>query len=182
MSKKWTIEDFELAWTFATLAHRDQTYGGASPDEKIPYINHVASVAAELISLFRVDEGYDERLAISCALLHDVLEDTATTYAEIERLFGVEIAQGVLALTKDSAIVDKTEKMRDSLARIKKMPKEVWLGKLADRICNLFSAPFYWDEQKKKSYQEEARYILSELGEANPMLAQRLNMKIDRYV
>jgi (p)ppGpp synthase/HD superfamily hydrolase len=37
-------------------------------------------------------------LAIQCALLHDVIEDTPTTCQEVEQQFGAAVAKGVLAL------------------------------------------------------------------------------------
>ena len=46
----------------------------------------------------------DRSLAIQLALLHDTIEDTKTTYEEIQNLFGSIVADGVKALTKDTAL------------------------------------------------------------------------------
>jgi (p)ppGpp synthase/HD superfamily hydrolase len=69
----------------------------------------------------------------------------------------------------------------DSLKRIKLQPKEVWAVKMADRICNLYAPPFYWNNEKKIAYQKEAQLILSELKEGNSYLAERLQQKIEKY-
>ena len=71
--------------------------------------------------------------------------------------------------------------MKDSLKRIKLQPKEVWAVKLADRICNLYELPFYWKNDKKLKYIEEAKLILAELKEGNSYLAKRLEEKIKKY-
>lgn len=71
--------------------------------------------------------------------------------------------------------------MLDSLERIKQQPKEVWSVKLADRICNLYAPPFYWNNEKKEKYIREARLIHAHLKDGNHCLANRLLEKIERY-
>ena len=71
--------------------------------------------------------------------------------------------------------------MQDSIVRIRKQPKEVWMVKLADRITNLQPPPKHWNKAKVKKYRNGAILILEKLGEANPYLAQRLNKKIAEY-
>ena len=78
--------------------------------------------------------GFD--IAFQIALLHDTVEDTATTPDELTTQFGHDIAEGVVALTKNTAL-PKSEAMPDSLRRIKTLRKEVWAVKLGDRISNL---------------------------------------------
>jgi (p)ppGpp synthase/HD superfamily hydrolase len=86
-----------------------------------------------------------------------------------------------MALTKDESLPDKTSMMLDSLERIKAQPKEVWMVKMADRISNLYSPPFYWNDRKIMKYAEEAELILNALAPANELLAARLRAKIDAY-
>jgi (p)ppGpp synthase/HD superfamily hydrolase len=71
--------------------------------------------------------------------------------------------------------------MPDSLQRIIQQPKEVWAVKMADRICNLYKPPHYWDNDKKLSYLKEAREIHAHLHTANVYLANRLLHKIEAY-
>jgi GTP diphosphokinase / guanosine-3',5'-bis(diphosphate) 3'-diphosphatase len=57
---------------------------------------------------------------VHCALFHDSIEDTNTSYNDIKNDFGKEVADGVLALTKNFDLPTKSEQMKDSLQRIKK--------------------------------------------------------------
>ncbi|RAW00182.1 HD domain-containing protein [Pseudochryseolinea flava] len=180
MTKNLSIDDFQDLWHLVTQKHSGQKYGGTVQDEQIEYINHIGSVVFEIITASQV-EAMDTALAIRCALLHDTLEDTNLTYAEIKEKYGNAVADGVLALTKDQKIEGKHDKMIDSLRRIKIQPLEIWAVKMADRITNLYAPPYYWSNDKKKEYIEEAKLILSELREGSPYLADRLATKIDDY-
>ena len=120
-------------------------------------------------------------LLVLCALLHDSIEDTSTTYEDIRNTFGSDIADGVLSLSKNEELPSKAEQMQDSLQRIKRQPIEVWMVKLCDRITNLQPPPKHWHKEKIANYQNEARLILDQLGEASEFLAERLKMKIQVY-
>jgi (p)ppGpp synthase/HD superfamily hydrolase len=175
------IDKYARAWEFVTLKHMGQTYGGRSADQQIPYINHLASVAAEVAWGVAGEPGWNADLAIQCALLHDVIEDTDATFDQVSDQFGVDVARGVQALSKDASIATSALRMQDSLRRIQLEPKEVWVVKLADRISNLYHPPFYWNAEKIMQYKAEARVILAALGSANAKLAARLEEKIAAY-
>lgn len=178
----WSPDLYAEAWMFATKKHDGQTYGGAAQGERIPYINHLASVAAEVTwALQHTKKHCNADLAIACALLHDTIEDTQTTYEEIETAFGKAVADGVLALTKSDTIADKSEKMVDSLKRILEQPDEIAMVKMADRIVNLYHPPFYWNREKREAYQEEAMVIHEALQQADEVIAARLQERIERY-
>ncbi len=180
----WHPDEYQQAWAFATRAHGSQTYGGSLPGEQIPYINHLASVAAEVMWAIQAEaEGgfrRQTRLALHCALLHDTLEDTAVTEAELEAEFGALVLAGVRALSKNPAL-PKEQQLPDSLQRILQLPQEIAMVKLADRITNLYCPPFYWDNTKILSYQREAEQILLTLGHVSGILAARLQQKIEEY-
>lgn len=178
----WNRETYIKAWKFATKHHTGQKYGGNEPDEYIDYLNHIGMVCMEVMwALQHTKESYDADLAIQCAILHDTIEDTEATYEDIFHQFGVEVTSGVMALSKNDQIQSKTEMMKDSLERIRKQKKEIWMVKLADRISNLNAPPFYWDNDKKTTYLDEAQIIYNVLHIANKELAKRLKDKIDNY-
>jgi (p)ppGpp synthase/HD superfamily hydrolase len=133
------------------------------------------------LALAQRDDVAQPDLAIACALLHDVVEDTSVGVEEIRRELGDAIAQGVAALSKDPAAGDKPAQMRDSLRRIKLQPPEVWMVKLADRIHNLRVPPHYWSPEKIVRYRDEAGLILAELSPACPVLSSRLRDRIAAY-
>ena len=86
-----------------------------------------------------------------------------------------------MTLTKNKELESKEEMMLDSLNRIKEQPKEIQAVKMADRICNLYAPPFYWNKERKINYQKEAQLIHRELKEGNKYLAERLEKKINDY-
>ena len=163
------------AWFFASRVHKEQKY----PGEQLPYVTHLGNVMLEVMGVASTLENAE--LAICCAILHDTIEDTEVTYEELLSEFGKSIANGVMALTKNESLSTKREQMIDSLERIKKQPKEVWVVKMADRVANLGEPPHYWKLEKKRAYQEEARIIWEQLHEANEAMATRLNQKIEDY-
>lgn len=168
----------QRAWNFASEKHRDQKV----PGTELSYLNHVGNVTLEVMSGAYSDMGLDVGLSLTCAILHDTIEDTDATYDEIRSIFGVGTADGVLALTKDNTLPDKMAQMKDSLMRIKTQPKEVWIVKLADRITNLQTPPAYWSIDKIKSYKAEAELILTELRPSSVLLGNRLADKINNYM
>jgi guanosine-3',5'-bis(diphosphate) 3'-pyrophosphohydrolase len=149
-------------------------------DSNIPYVVHLSDVCMEILIASQCGGTFDLSLAVQAALLHDILEDTDTTAAELEQQFGTQVVQYVQGLTKDKRIPAE-ERMRDSLKRIKACPKEAWAVKLADRITNLQPPPKSWPLGKIVKYRNEAEIILAELGEANPYLVRRLKREIEKY-
>ena len=109
------------------------------------------------------------------------IEDTESSYEDVQQKFGTPVADGVMALTKNDELPTKEAKMKDSLSRIKQQPKEIWMVKLGDRITNLYHPPYYWQDEKKIAYKQEAILIYDELKEGSDQLAQRLWQKIEEY-
>ncbi len=163
----------QTAWRFAAQKHQGQMYPGTD----LPYLVHIGMVLLEVLPVLEKENDLDADLTVCCALLHDVVEDTGTTAQEVDAVFGPAVAAGVLALSKNASLA-KEEAMRDSLARIRREPREVWLVKLADRIANLGTPPVHWDREKCLLYAAEAQTILDALGEASPLLADRLASRI----
>ncbi|MFT3693500.1 MAG: HD domain-containing protein [Kofleriaceae bacterium] len=161
---------YVAALQFAATKHEGQRVTGSG----LPYLVHVCSVASEILAVGGSD------LAIQCALLHDTVEDTATTLEEIRAAFGPDVAAGVAALTKSEA-VPKPDRMADSLARIKQQPRDIWMVKLADRITNLAPPPAQWTLAKRREYQAEAVVIADTLAGADPALDARIRARIAAY-
>jgi (p)ppGpp synthase/HD superfamily hydrolase len=108
----WDREKYIKAWKFATKHHTGQKYGGSEPDEYIDYINHIGMVCMEVIwALQHTQEKYDADLAIQCAILHDTIEDTDASFDDIKSMFGEQVANGVLALSKNEKIQSKPQMM-----------------------------------------------------------------------
>ena len=175
------IDTIQKAWAIASKLHHGQYYAGAKKGEQVDYINHIGSVTFEVINALSYEKDINTDLAILCAILHDTIEDTPYTYENTLQDFGKEVADGVLSLTKNENLASKEVQMQDSLQRILRQPKAIWMVKLADRIVNLSSAPYYWDKDKKMAYREEGKLILETLSNGSRFLANRLEEKIEAY-
>ena len=119
------------AYVYAMRAHGEQKR--ASGD---PYISHPLEVAAILTDL-KLDDA-----TIAAALLHDTIEDTDATRAEIDRTFGHEIGLLVEGLTKLKRLelVSKEAKQAENLRKLLLAVADdvrVLLIKLADRLHNM---------------------------------------------
>lgn len=176
----WSIEAYEKAWQFAALAHKGQTYKGRTPEVNYDYITHIGMVTTRVLQGVRATPEANADLAIQCALLHDTLEDTPTSYEQLVAEFGKAVADGVLALTKNPNL-PKVHQMEDSLARIVQQPSEVWMVKLADRADNLQYVPWNWTHERIVNYKQEGQLILETLKQANPLLAEQLAIRIAHY-
>lgn len=176
-SSPWRQQDCIAAYRFAAEAHRGQTVPGT---DGLPYVMHVSMVAMEVMATLAIESFDKPDLAVQCALLHDTIEDTEVTQGELAERFGAAVAHGVAALSKDASL-PRSERMADSLERIRQQPREVWMVKLADRITNLQPPPARWSKEKRIRYRDEAKNILRALGAASPYLARRMRAMIDGY-
>ena len=176
MKSKWSQELFIKAYYYAAKAH----HGQLVPGSDLPYITHISLVSMEIMASLSSENKRNGDLAIQCALLHDIIEDTSITYEQFRNEFGTEVADGVKALTKNKNL-EKKDQMKDCLKRIEKQPMEVWMVKMADRITNLQPPPSHWDLKKREEYREQAKQIYNSLKDADVFLADRLKRKIEDY-
>ncbi len=145
------------AYVYAMKAHGDQRR--ASGD---PYFSHPIEVAAILTDL-KLDDA-----TISAALLHDTIEDTEATRAEIDSLFGPDIGRLVEGLTKLKKLdlVTKEAKQAENLRKLLLAIADdvrVLLIKLADRLHNMRTL-HYMPEASRRRAAEETLEIYAPLA------------------
>jgi len=146
------------ALTFAATKHRDQRRKdvGASP-----YINHPMAVARVL----SVEGGVHDEATLLAAVLHDTVEDTETTFEELEREFGAEVSGLVRELTDDKSL-PKEERKEKQIENIRL--------KIADKICNLpdvtHNPPEKWDTARRIEYLEWAERVVAGCRGVEPAL------------
>jgi guanosine-3',5'-bis(diphosphate) 3'-pyrophosphohydrolase len=171
-------ENYTKALEYAAKAHGEQ-----KTPKGLPYLTHITSVAMEVINACEKSKLEDEKtnLSITCALLHDVIEDTNITYDDLYVDFSEAVANGVESLSKDKSLESKQKQMKKSIEMLLEQPYEVQMVKLADRITNLSTPPKHWDNNKKKAYLKEASFIYSCLKNSNIYLSKRLEEKIENY-
>lgn len=158
------------ALRFAAERHRGQTRA----DGSTPYIEHPASV----VRILRA-RGYPEHVQAAAAL-HDVVEDTGTTLAEIAERFGDAVAILVDHVTDPPGMKDADRRIRQ-LAHVKKMPRDAQAVKLADRIANLHDTihnPPGWSADKLRRYYDHSEALVDAAGDAHPGLAGHLRSLI----
>ncbi|HHO41779.1 MAG TPA: bifunctional (p)ppGpp synthetase/guanosine-3',5'-bis(diphosphate) 3'-pyrophosphohydrolase, partial [Epsilonproteobacteria bacterium] len=145
----FSVESYKKHLVIALKAHSDQ-----KTPHGLPYSFHIISVATEIINALPTENISNEEanIAIACALLHDVLEDT--TYPLLDEELHPMVLAGVQALTKDTTL-PKEEQISDSIERLQKLPRYIQMVKLADRITNLGIPPSQWSKEKMKQYQAE---------------------------
>jgi guanosine-3',5'-bis(diphosphate) 3'-pyrophosphohydrolase len=120
-----------LAYERALDAHRGQTRKSGEP-----YVTHPVAVAKIVADL-----GLDD-FTVAAALLHDTVEDTRLSLAEVEAEFGTEVAEIVDGVTKldrlkfDSKEAQQAATMRKMLVAMAK-DLRVLIIKLADRLHNM---------------------------------------------
>ncbi|MFC6337568.1 HD domain-containing protein [Pseudomonas karstica] len=159
---------------FASQAHIGQKMKGSD----LPYITHVAMVANERIFADHKESVGFLEIALPTALLHDVLEDTSVTQAELAAVFGAQVASNVASLSKNMIVPFSEDRYLQGIAD---HSREAAAVKLCDRITNLQSAPHIWTKTKRASYLVESAKILSSLGHVNNDLRERLSVAMTNY-
>lgn len=145
------------AYVYAMQKHGQQRR--ASGD---PYISHPLEVAAILTDM-HLDES-----TIAVALLHDTIEDTTATRAEIDELFGEDIGRLVEGLTKLKRLdlVTKKAKQAENLRKLLLAISDdvrVLLVKLADRLHNMRTLE-HMNPEKRARISEETMDIYAPLA------------------
>jgi len=166
-TKKYLDEDAQNsiyeAYLFGAIAHQDQTRKSGEA-----YIHHPLAVALILANM-----QIDSRTLIA-AILHDVLEDTDMSRAELAREFGEDIAHlvdGVSKITQissDNAQHAEAESFRKMLLAMAKDVRVI-LIKLADRLHNMHTLEHLPDEKRKR--------IARQTLEIYAPIANRLGMR-----
>lgn len=158
--------DILQAVEFAAHKHRDQK---RRDREASPYINHPIQVA-ELIA--RVG-GVTDLAVLMAAVLHDTVEDTETTFVELEEVFGPEVRDLVAEVTDDKTL-PKLERKRLQKEHAPHLSDRAKLIKIADKTCNVrdvgHSPPEDWDLTRRAEYLEWASEVVAGCRGVNPAL------------
>lgn len=147
------------AYVFAMKAHGAQTR--ASGD---PYFSHPLEVAG-ILTNYHLDTA-----SIITALLHDTIEDTDATHADIAQLFGEEVAQlvdGVTKLTQLELQSDRAKQAENFRKLLLAMSKDirVLLVKLADRLHNMRTLHHVPKQERRSRIAQETMDIYAPLAE-----------------
>jgi len=163
------------AYHFAAAKHVAQRRKGAAAE---PYVNHLTEVA-DLVA--EATAGADVDLVLA-AVLHDTVEDTETSLAELERCFGDRVAALVAEVTDDKSL-PKAERKRLQIEHATHATPGAQIVKLADKTSNLrallSSPPADWPAERKAEYVAWARRVVAGCRGANPWLEARFDAAAD---
>ena len=122
------------ALEFQKIKHKGQTRKATGED----YSMHPVAVSY-IVAAYKRSKHLDEMLIAS--LLHDTLEDTATTFAEITKEFSPLVASLVLELSNDPVEIKKVGKLEYQKRKVLGMSSYGLVIKLADRLHNISDHP-----------------------------------------
>ena len=182
MSVNYHIDAIANAWEFVSDKHAIAEEDGDTAVLN-PCLQHTSLVWQELVEAFTREKIPNQRagLAFLCAILGRSVEEGNSSYEELSEQFGEDVAQGVRALTRNHALPTAQARVADSLMRIRRQPKEVWMAEMADWIVSLSPPPADWSKEQKGQLFQSARMVHSTLADAHRALAARLEEQIDMY-
>ncbi|XP_021693732.1 guanosine-3',5'-bis(diphosphate) 3'-pyrophosphohydrolase MESH1 isoform X2 [Aedes aegypti] len=151
---------------FAAVKHRNQR---RLDSDKTPYINHPIGVA----QILTAEGDITDFEVIQAAILHDTVEDTDTTFEELEREFGYAVRRLVEEVTDDKTL-PKAERKRLQIEHAAGTSPQAKLVKLADKIYNLRDLqrcrPEGWTEERCRDYFTWAKRVCEGLRGTNQAL------------
>jgi guanosine-3',5'-bis(diphosphate) 3'-pyrophosphohydrolase len=161
------LADIIFTVDFAAQKHKSQR---RKDPEKTPYINHPIGVANILIQ----EGGVEDVEVIQAALLHDTVEDTDTTFEELEETFGKAVTALVREVTDDKSLA-KEERKELAVKNACHKSHKAKLVKMADKIYNLRDLarvlPEGWTEKRREEYFVWAQKVCVQCYKANDALA-----------
>jgi guanosine-3',5'-bis(diphosphate) 3'-pyrophosphohydrolase len=153
--KESVEEDSDDALKYATKQHTGQTRSDGSA-----YIKHPERVGNTVAKL-KKSKNLDA--IISAAYLHDTIEDTDTTHADLEKMFGGLVASIVKELTSDKEQIKKVGKEQYLTNKMIKMSSYSLVVKLADRLDNVQDIATAKTPEWRENYKNQTLGILSKL-------------------
>lgn len=163
------------ALTFAAEQHKYQRRAGFEP---LPYINHILKVTDALVNI-----GHEKDTAlILSAILHDVVEDTNISFAEITEKFGHQVRSVVEELTDDMSL-SYAERKRLQVQQAHQLSLPARKIRIADKASNLediFTYELDWPIEKKMAYLENAIQVVEKIRGSNDALEKWFDEIVNR--
>lgn len=160
---------------FAAEKHRDQRRKDSG---STPYINHPIAVAELLARVGKVDNLE----VLQAAILHDTIEDTATTAQELDERFGQRVRRLVEEVTDDKRL-PKGERKRLQIEHSPHLSPSAKAIKLADKISNLCdissTQPPDWSLQRKLEYVDWACQVVDGCRGSHPELERLFDQTVE---
>jgi guanosine-3',5'-bis(diphosphate) 3'-pyrophosphohydrolase len=165
-----------MALAFAAEKHRHQRRKDAAAS---PYINHPIAVATALA----VEGSVTDEATLLAACLHDTVEDTETTFEELEGIFGTEVSNLVRSVTDDKSL-EKGVRKQLQIEHAAKSSDKVKQIKISDKLCNIRDItncpPQDWSLQRRTEYLAWSQEVVSGCRGVNLGLEQAFDDAIKK--
>lgn len=188
------IVTLSKCYNFAAIKHRSQRRMDV---EQTPYINHpigMWSVQPYIYSasqcayshtlhpgvahILTAEAGITDPIVVQAAILHDTVEDTDTSLAEIEQHFGADVRAIVAEVTDDKSL-PKAERKRLQIEHAGSSSLRAKFVKLADKVYNLRdlrrAPPVGWTPERCTEYFAWSRDVVAGLRGTNAPLERILD-------
>ena len=140
------------ALDFAARKHHTQRRKDAA---ETPYINHIIEVVNTLVGV----GGVTDPVLLMAAALHDTVEDTDTSFDELETRFGHEVCDIVREVTDDKTL-PKAERKRLQIVHAPHLSTRAKQLRLADKACNVHDVVEHpaagWSVERRTEYLDWA--------------------------
>ena len=163
------------ALAFSAHQHRLQRRKGKPEGDhqlQVPYINHPIRVATLL-----ADSGYDNPDILCAALLHDTVEDTPATEADLREAFGDVVTGMVLEVSDDKSLPKAERKRLQIVHGPHKSPgaAAIKVADKADNLRDLVEATPDWTLQRIREYFDWALAVVDAVPAVKPALRERFD-------
>jgi len=176
MTENSDLKLLARALAFAAHKHRDQRRKDVQAS---PYINHPIALFDHLVNVGDITDTD----ILCAALLHDTIEDTETTEAELTEQFGPSISSIVAEVTDDNSL-PKEERKRLQIEHAPHLSTRARAVKLADKTCNLRdvaeSPPRNWSDERRSEYFDWAGRVIDGLRGEWPRLEAAFDREYEK--
>jgi guanosine-3',5'-bis(diphosphate) 3'-pyrophosphohydrolase len=154
-------------------AHKHQNQRRKDEDAS-PYINHPLEVAELLANVGHISD----LPTLLAAILHDTVEDTGTTFSELEEHFGRDVRLLVAEVTDDKSL-PKEERKQLQIEHARGLSTGAKQIKIADKICNvrdvIYAPPPHWSGERRREYLQWAKKVVEGCRGSNTSLERRFD-------
>lgn len=161
---------------FSADKHR---LGKRKDEDGTPYINHPLRVAMLLAEV----GGVGDVELLQAAILHDTIEDTDTTPAELEARFGARVLRWVAEVTDDKSLPKQKRKQMQA-AGAASLSREAQMIRVADKIANLQDLirrpPADWPTERKRDYGEWTARVVEGCRGCSPPLERTFDETLEK--
>jgi len=168
------MKDIALLLKAVRFAAHKHRYQRRKDKDASPYINHPIEVAETMANVGKVID----LPTLLAAILHDTVEDTKTTFSELEVAFGRDVRLLVKEVTDDKNLPKDVRKQLQ-IEHAKGLSLHAKQIKMADKTCNVrdvtHTPPPNWPLERRREYLQWAEKVVAGCRGSNANLERRFD-------